>query len=101
MQKKPGKDQWEEGATCNGDHAISVHADNVVSGGTGGVLSIRIGCQGPDPAPRRHDVTAPHLPSMDQVISGSMTLCTHTNKLTQQESSTGYSCFCTLQYDHS
>lgn len=42
---------WVDGMTCNGNHAISVHADHMVPGGTGGVLSVRISGQGPDPTP--------------------------------------------------
>lgn len=42
---------WVQGETCNGNHAISVHADHMVPGGTGGVLGIRISGQGPDSTP--------------------------------------------------
>ncbi len=49
LQSSAVKQQrWQ---TCNGDHAISVHADHMVSGGTGSVLGIWVGGQRPDPTP--------------------------------------------------
>ena len=51
QSREAGKDEWVDSTTCNGDHAISVHADYMVSGGTGSVPGIRVSGQGPDPAP--------------------------------------------------